>query len=352
MAALALAGHDPVLASRLRSWDGAGDVARQHRIERLGKALAARLVHRYRARPATRPDLWLTYHLYHKAPDWLGPTIADALGIPYVIVEPSLAEKRKEGRWAAGYVAARAAIRRADALISLNGDDREGVEAVRGRPDRIQHLAPFIETAAFARAERQRERLGACYGLDPGRPWLLSVAMMREGAKLASYTLLAEAAEQLRDVAWQLILVGDGPARRKIEQQFAGIDPDRVRFLGSLGADSLPTLYASADLYLWPAIHEAFGIAFLEAQSAGLPIVAGRERGVPEVVRDGVSGVLVPHNNGRAFATAARALLADTSARLAMGRRAKELACAEHDIRNAATRLDAILRHVRPDRVA
>src|SRR5208282_5102807 len=108
--------------------------------------------------------------------------------------------------------------------------------------------------------------------------------------------------------------------------------------LGEIGASALPSLYASADLYLWPAIHEAFGMAFLEAQAAGLPVVAGRERGVPEVVREGEAGLLVPPSDARAFAAAVATLLADPGRRRAMGARARAIASAEADIGAAARR--------------
>src|SRR5690606_22702559 len=74
IAALRRAGNRVELASRLRSWEGTGDARRQARIAALGARNARRLVARYRRAPAgARPDLWFTYHLYHKAPDWIGP---------------------------------------------------------------------------------------------------------------------------------------------------------------------------------------------------------------------------------------------------------------------------------------
>lgn len=352
IAALGRAGHEVRLASRLRSWDGAGDAARQRRIERLGGRLASRLIRRYRSEPRLRPELWLTYHLYHKAPDWLGPAVASALAIPYVVVEASSARKQASGCWAMGHAASAAAIARADALINLNGDDREGLLELVGAPARITHLAPFIETAAYAEAKPARARLAERYGLDLARPWLLAVAMMREGAKLASYRVLAEALRLIEGLDWQLVIVGDGPARGEVEALLAPLAAGRARLLGALAADALPSLYASADLYLWPAIHEAFGMAFLEAQAAGLPVVAGRERGVPEVVREGEAGLLVPPRDARAFAGAVATLLADPCRRRAMGARARAIASAEADIGAAATRLDAILRQVLVERRA
>ena len=77
-----------------------------------------------------------------------------------------------------------------------------------------------------------------------------------------------------------------------------------MRFAGAVPHAELPAIYASADLYLWPAINEAYGMAFLEAQAAGLPVVAGRTGGVPAVVADGVTGVLTPIGDAAAFAAA------------------------------------------------
>src|SRR5207248_3167939 len=81
--ALRIAGHQPFVASRLRTYDGAGDPARQERLHAVGLATAERLLRRWRQQPGAAPDLWFTYHLYYKAPDWLGPAVSSALGIPY-----------------------------------------------------------------------------------------------------------------------------------------------------------------------------------------------------------------------------------------------------------------------------
>ena len=65
---------------------------------RLGDRVAAQLLRRYRRTPAARrPRAWLTYHAYHKSPDWLGPRVTAALGIPYLLAEASFAPKQREG---------------------------------------------------------------------------------------------------------------------------------------------------------------------------------------------------------------------------------------------------------------
>ena len=88
--ALRIRGHDTFVASRFRSFEGDGDARRQSRLAELGRRLGDRLVRRL-SRVERRPDVWFTYHLYHKAPDWLGPKVSRALDIPYVVAEASVA---------------------------------------------------------------------------------------------------------------------------------------------------------------------------------------------------------------------------------------------------------------------
>ena len=83
--------------------------------------MIARLAQRLARRPAAeRPAAWLTYHLYHKAPDYLGPVVCDALAIPYLVAEASSSAKQADGPWACGHRSAAAAIARADAVFGLD----------------------------------------------------------------------------------------------------------------------------------------------------------------------------------------------------------------------------------------
>jgi glycosyltransferase involved in cell wall biosynthesis len=346
--ALGRAGHEVTLASRFRSRDGAGDPARQLRLAALGRRLADRFVARARAQRERRPDVWLTYHLYYKAPDWLGPCVADALGIPYLVAEASDAPKRRDGPWRLGHEAARAALGRADAVIGLNGADRECVLPLLADPARWLPLKPFIDTAPFAapadRAAR-RQRLAARLDLDPSVPWLVAVGMMRPGDKLASYRALGPALARLIEPAWRLLVVGDGAARREVEAALAPVAA-RTRYLGQAAPAEMPGLLAACDVAVWPAVNEAYGLALLEAQAAGLPVVAGAVGGVPEIVADGRTGRLVPPGDPDAFAAALRPLLADPALRRRLGAAAARRAAQQHDIATAAAELDALLRRL------
>ncbi len=347
MAALRRAGHHVDIASRLRSRDGAGDPARQARIARAGAVTAERLLRRYRGQPAAdRPDAWMTYHLYYKAPDWLGPAVSAGLGIPYIAVEASLANKRAGGPWASGHHATVTALAHTAAVIALNPAD------VPCLPDasRVHVLSPFLDPtpfrAAAARRDVERATLAAHMGITAKSPWLLAVAMMRPGDKLASYRQLAAALTALAARDWQLLIVGDGPARPAVAEAFAGLAADRIHFLGAWPGKRLPILYAASDLLVWPAHNEAYGMALLEAQAAGLPVLAGASGGIAGIVRDGGTGVLTPPGDTAAFAAALDKLLAAPAERRTMAAAALATVAADHSLTQAAARLDEILTEV------
>jgi len=343
-------GHRVELASIFRSWEGKGDTQRQRRLKKLGKCLAERLIRRYRTLPsAERPCLWMTYHLFHKAPDWLGPSVSRALGIPYVIAEASYAPKQSNGPWSIGHEAAGEAIARADAVIALNSADVPCIVPLLGDPQRVTSLKPFLDTAEYGfNGDRRQLRasIQRRYSLDPNIPWLLSVAMMREGRKLHSFQILGEALQCISDRRWCLLVVGDGPARPEVEAAFAGLDPRRVKFTGLLSPEALKTLYATADLFVWPAIREPFGMSLLEAQASGLAVVAARTGGVPDIVSDEVSGLLVSEGDPKAFARAVSSLIANPSSLRAMGRAARQRAAREHDVANASHTLERLFRRL------
>ena len=115
----------------------------------------------------------------------------------------------------------------------------------------------------------------------------------------------------------------------------------------AVAREALPALYACADLYVWPAINEAYGMAFLEAQASGLPVVAGRAGGVPDVVADGISGLLTLAGDATAFAASVARLLDDPAERSRFGAAAARRMAALHDETNAARALAMALRLVR-----
>lgn len=321
--ALERGGHSVSLLSRFQSWsanpDDFADLAAQGRKE------VDRILH-----SNTGLDAILTYHLYHKAPDFIGPALSKSLSIPYVIIEASRALKRKHGPWAAHFNAVDEALTFADQVCALHSADSEGLRAVVP-PGQLTGLFPFLETGKFPEKPRYREN-------DPTR--LLAVGMMREGDKEASYRLLAQSLLKVDRSDWRLSIVGDGPVRSSIEKEFTELP---VEFLGAVNREELITIYHQSDILVWPAINEAFGMVFLEAQSCGLPVVGARVGGVPDIAVDGVTGLLARYEDGASFAEKLSTLLNNRERMIEMGKDAARYVRTWHDIDLASHSLSAIL---------
>jgi glycosyltransferase involved in cell wall biosynthesis len=339
--AIEAGGHQVKLVSELRSLDRSGSGARQRRIQHVGSWEAARVLKRLR-QGHWKPDLWLTYHLYHKAPDWLGPEVAPALGIPYCVAEASSSPRAADGPWRLGHHATAAALNKAALVIGLNPKDEPGIRPLVAPATRLLPLAPFIDGAPFragadARSQHRR-RLAAAYALDTEVPWLLAVGMLRSGDKSESYAILADALAAIDGRRWHLIVAGGGAAAAEIISRFSGLR-NRVYFTGEVTGDTVAALMAASDALVWPAVNEAIGMVFVEAAMAGLPVVGASRSGIAAIVADGVTGFLVPERNAAAFAAAIARLLDDPNLCRTLGRAAANRALTQHDLAQASTRL-------------
>lgn len=256
-----------LLASDLRTRDGSGDPQKQAEIMRAAQAEADRLSQDL----PQDVSLWVTYHNYYKAPDLIGPAVAKARRLPYVLIESTRAQKRLTGPWADFARAAEAASDAADVIFYPTQHDRVTLERDRCQNQALRHLPPFLPLDAPPPAGQP----------TPGR--LLSVGMMRPGVKMDSYRLIADALDHLTTTDWELWIAGDGPAMPEAQGIFQRFG-DQIRFLGQLDREGLNDAYQSADILVWPGVNEAFGMTYLEAQSFGLPVVAQDRPGVRDVV--------------------------------------------------------------------
>lgn len=342
--ALMMADFSPSLASRLRCYDGAGDAALFAQFE----AHAAREIERILAdRTLAQARLFFTYHCYHKAPDLIGPRVAKALNIPYVIAEGSRALKQLAGKWAHGFAAADAAFASADLVLAMTARDAAGLATLSGLS--VARFAPFIHTGSFqaARHDRARHRQSWCarLGLEVATPFLLAAAMMRPGKKQAGFDDLyaimrALEATPAKDAV--LVLAGGGGAEADVRRLMAPLG-ERVRFAGLQPRDAMAGLYAASDLHIWPGRNEAFGLSYLEAGACGTPSIAFDQAGVGAVVAHHFTGVLVPPFDHENFAAAIASLLGDQSALRALSDTAAAHVQKTHDIGAAASRLNTLL---------
>jgi len=116
------------------------------------------------------------------------------------------------------------------------------------------------------------------------------------------------------------IMVGDGPLRGEVERVIAGPDlAGAVELHGKLPHGHMPEMYRRIDVCVMPSIHESFGVVALESQAMEVPVVATRVEGLPEVVMDGTTGLLLDSNDPGVVADAVERLFGDAGMRRSMG---------------------------------
>jgi glycosyltransferase involved in cell wall biosynthesis len=215
----------------------------------------------------------------------------------------------------------RAAGKRAELLTVLSERERKLSVSLRlAAESRILVVPNGVDAAEFAvddalrREARERMRLGDYFVI-------LSVGRL---SSEKGHSVLLEAFARLAELDCasgntKLVIVGDGPEMLNLKRraaEIAGVDFDeslvefgRVSFVGR--SSDIRHFLAAADLFVLPSLYEGFGIVLLEAMAAGVPIVASRTGGVPEIIDDGVDGVLVEHGDSDALAAAISPLISD-----------------------------------------
>jgi glycosyltransferase involved in cell wall biosynthesis len=163
------------------------------------------------------------------------------------------------------------------------------------RADRVRVVYPGVPQTASS-VVRDPWTIGAAGRLVPikGYDWLIEAFAM----------VLA------KHPAARLEIAGEGPSRIDLERQVANLGLGRaVTFLG--WSDNLPALMARWSLFVQPSMEEALGITVLQAMASGLPVVASAVGGIPEIVKDGRTGLLVPPANVSALAKGLTELLTE-----------------------------------------
>ncbi|MCD6679655.1 MAG: glycosyltransferase [Burkholderiaceae bacterium] len=274
--------------------------------------LDAVFVARLRARiRAARPDL---VHLHsRRGSDVWGGIAARLAGVPSVL---SRRVDNRERAWAAAVK-----YRLYDRVIAISDGIRdvllaEGVptqrlRCVRSALDAQPWLQP-VDRAAFGRE----------FGLEDDAVVIGVVAQLirRKGHRHLFDALKMLHPERPR---LRVLLFGQGPLRGELEARALrdGLS-SIVRFVGF--RDDLPRWMGGLDVLAHPADREGLGIALLQAQAAGVPVVASRAGGMPEAVCDGVTGFLVPPGDVAGLADALRRLVDDPALRRSMGAAARE----------------------------
>ncbi|MEU6063936.1 MULTISPECIES: glycogen synthase [Streptomyces] len=229
-------------------------------------------------------------------------------GVPHVMTAHSLEPLRpwKAEQLGGGYAlsgwAERSAIEAADAVIAVSAAMREDILGCYPvlDPARVHVVHNGIDTTLY-RPDRGTDVLTRV-GLDPDRPFVLFVGRI---TRQKGVPHLLRAVRHI-DPAAQVVLCAGAPDTPEIDREFRDLfqELSRVRE----GVHWIPQMLPRADViqllthaavFACPSVYEPLGIVNLEAMACGTPVVASRVGGIPEVVEDGVTGLLVPvHKEG------------------------------------------------------
>jgi len=342
LSVLERAGYDPFLASSYISYQRRP--SRELFAERRQGGLAERdrvLTALEAMDEAQRPDMWFTYHPYCKAPDWLGPDIAERLSIPYVTAEACRTSQNTLADWADGRDAVAEALAKAEVNLCMNKTASDYLETILPDTGTIESIFPFMDISAYEPAKAVPPYF------SNGNPTIITIGMMRPGKKTECHLALAASLRTIVDTPWNLIVVGDGRDRQLVEEAFSFVPEDRIRFTGTLDAAAIAAAFEQSDLFAWAGIAEPIGLVYLEAQLFGLPVAAQRSMGVPNVMIDGETGLLTPEGDVKAYGAAIKRLLGDPELRQDMGRNATRFVTEERSmepiIRLVKNALDPLL---------
>jgi N-acetyl-alpha-D-glucosaminyl L-malate synthase BshA len=240
-------------------------------------------------------------------------------------------------------------------VITLHGSDVPPADAPPGQVQLLRKLvldadAVTVPSAALGASARERLRLpeepevipnfvdtdrfspaadrGALRALFPGRDLegvraLCHASNFRPVKRpLDLIRIFAVVRERMPAV---LVLAGDGPELPRVQAEVERLGLAReVAFTGPLR--NLPPLLRACDLFLLPSAHESFGLAALEAMSCGMPVVGARTGGLPEVVEDGVTGLLATPGDAEAMGAMALRILGDEPLHARLSRAARDRA--------------------------
>ncbi|CAG35349.1 glycosyltransferase family 4 protein [Desulfotalea psychrophila] len=279
------------------------------------------------------PDIWLSYHSYYKAPDILGALCSRRLGIPYLLFQGIYSTKRrKKLSTLPGFLLNRYVLRQANLVITNKRRDYKNLRRLLPE-DRLLYIAPGIYPEAFYPDATARTALRQSWGVPREGKVIISAAMFRpdvksEGIKrvIASMITLKAAGKK-----FLLVLIGDGLCREELEAYARPLE-DQVIFMGRIERNEIYRYFSAADLFIFPGIHEALGMVYLEAQSCGLPVIAYGDWGAGEAVIDGETGLLSSAQEPEQMTNNITYLLEHDDIRRKMGKNAQAHIRCHHDI--------------------
>jgi glycosyltransferase involved in cell wall biosynthesis len=237
----------------------------------------------------------------------------------------------------------KAGLSRAAAVVALSSEAAETLGAHLGvAPARTRVIPNGVPPARYSQGQEEDAGMTrtAALGLDPSRTTVVYVGAL---APEKGVDLAIAAMSELRSC--QLLVVGDGPQRADLEAQARRVAPGRVVFTGTIPDPVLA--YSAADVVVLPSRGgDSMPAVLIEAGMTGTPVVSTPVGAIPDIVRSGITGELVPIGDVPALARAIAAITESPERARAMGEAARDFCLANFGIDVVAQRWDELLQGV------
>lgn len=222
-------------------------------------------------------------------------------GIPYALTRRVVKPQKRSWRRALSYD-------RASAVVAVSAAVSTGLL------ERHAQVKPIVVPDAHASLKADETQVAAIRAAHPGKTLIGHVGALDNSHKgqLTIIEAARFAAERRPD--WYFLLLGSGRDEARFREAMKGLE--NIELVGFV--DNVGDYLSALDLFVFPSLHEAFGSTLVDAMYFGLPIVATRVGGIPEVVEDGVNGLLVEPEQAEQLFNAMVAILEDESRRSSM----------------------------------
>lgn len=221
-----------------------------------------------------------------------------------------------------------------DQFVAISAAIRSVLLASGIAPERVTVVRSAVDGAPYTKIDKlaAKAELARAYGIDPQLLFLGNASAL---SQQKDYPTLLEAARLLKAQGhyFHLFIAGDGSERDGLEKQriAAGLEHD-VTFLGFI--DDVPRFLSALDIFTLTSEYEGLGTILLEAAHAQLCVVATAAGGIPEIVRDGVTGLLAPTHDAQAFAMQVATVLSAADQRLKLAAALRQHARQDFSLKN------------------
>jgi glycosyltransferase involved in cell wall biosynthesis len=277
----------------------------------------------YRLRRLVRTEQYDLVHFHTARAHALSPWLS-GLNIHSVVT------RRMDYPIKSGWLTRRLYTRCVDVVVAISGGVRAALLAGGISAAHIHLIPSGIDTARFTPDPSVRSQTRTALGMTEQDIIVLSVGALTERK---NHQTLLQAAHTIQPRGHQLryLICGDGPLRAVLEKEVQALDLTSVVYFTGFCSDVIPYL-AAADIFVHVPTWEGLGIAVIEALAAGLPVIASRVGGIPELIDDHTRGVLVPPQDSNALADALDSLVCNRAWAKTLGRAGQHVARTRFDV--------------------